>query len=385
MKKPKPIKLSNSVVKGLPIPDKNDQIQGDTAITGLKVRVTKNGTKTFYLYYKFDGKNRKYRIGKFGDIGVPEARDVAKKLHARIELGEDPQETLLADRKQQKVEKASKLKTFLDEKYYPHAEKHQKSPRRTKQILTSNFDHLMNKLMDQITPWLMDKWQKERIAKGIKPSTINRATTAIKAVLNKAVEWGIIKENPLGKRKRLKVDTRGVVRWLSEDEEKRLYEALSTRTGHLPVIVTLLLNTGARPKELFTLRWEEVDLVKKQVTFQAAFTKSGQTRTVPLNTLAVEVLTEWQNESDGEWVFPGNVKDSHITTIQKGWGKLLKDAKITKFRLYDCRHTFASKLVMNGVDLYTVSELLGHSSTQMTQIYAHLSSDHLSKAVAVLG
>ena len=171
-KKPKPVKLSNSVVKSLPIPEKYDKVQGDTVITGLKVRITKNGTKTFYLYYKFDGINRKYRIGKFGDIGVPEARDVAKKLHARIELNEDPQGTLQSEKKQQKVEKASKLKTFLDEKYYPHAEKHQKSPGRTKQILTANFPHLMNKRMDQITPWLMDKWQKERLDKGIKPSTI---------------------------------------------------------------------------------------------------------------------------------------------------------------------------------------------------------------------
>lgn len=201
----KPIKLTNAIVKGLPIPDKGDLVQGDSVITGLKVRIIKTGTRTFYLYYKFDGKNRKYRIGKFGDIGVPEAREVSKKLQARIALGEDPQETLRSEKKQRKVERASKIKTFLNEKYFPYAEEHQKTPGRTKQILNTNFGYLMDKQLDQITPWIMDKWQKDRLAKGIKPSTINRATTAIKAVLNKAVEWKIIRENPLGKRKRLKV------------------------------------------------------------------------------------------------------------------------------------------------------------------------------------
>ena len=74
-------------------------------------------------------------------------------------------------------------KNMLDEKYYPYAEEHQKAPWRTKQILKANFSHLMNKRMDQITPWIMDKWQKEQLERGISPSTINRATTTIKAVL----------------------------------------------------------------------------------------------------------------------------------------------------------------------------------------------------------
>lgn len=386
MKKPTPKKLSNSVVKNLPVPEKYDHVQGDSEITGLKVRVTKNGTKTFYLYYKFGGRSRKYRIGKFGDIGVPEARDVAKKLHARIELGEDPQETLQTEKKRQKVEKASKLSTFLVEHYYPYAEKHQKAPWRTRQILEDNFEHLMDKRLDQITPWLMDKWQKKQLDRDIKPSTINRATTAIKAVLNKGVEWGIIKENPLGKRKRLKVDDGKRVRFLDADEEKRLYEALATRTGHLPVIVKVMLNTGARPGEVLTLRWRMVDFIGKQVTFDAAFTKTSKTRVVPLNKAALKTLKKWQKASDGEgeWVFPGG-DGKHITTIQKGFNKLLMDAKIDNFTPRDCRHVFASNLVMSGIDLYTVSELLGHSSIEMTKIYAHLSSDHLSKAVAVLG
>lgn len=385
MKKPTPMKLSNSVVKDLPTPERHDLIQGDTSITGLKVRVTRTGTKTFYLYYKHKstGKQRKYRIGKFGDIGVPEAREAAKRLHARIELGEDPQGELLTNRQQQKAEKASKLRTFLEEKYYPYAERHQKAHWRTKQILTANFDFLMEKRMDQITPWLMDKWQREQLHRGIKPSTINRATTAIKAVLNKAVEWDVIKASPLGRRKRLKVDGRGVVRWLSDEEEKRLYKVLATRKGHLPVIVTVLLNTGARPKEAFTLKWEDVDFQRREITLHAAFTKTGQTRRVPLNDAATAVLKKWKEESGSDWVFPGD-DGEHITTINKGWKKVLKDAGITNFRLYDCRHTFASKLVMRGVDLYTVAELLGHSSIEMTKVYAHLSQDHLSQAVSVL-
>jgi site-specific recombinase XerD len=66
------------------------------------------------------------------------------------------------------------------------------------------------------------------------------------------------------------------------------------------------------------------------------------------------------------------------------WDKLLKEAGIKDFRLYDLRHNFASQLVMRGVDIYTVSKLLGHSKVEMTKVYAHLSDDHLQLAVNAL-
>ena len=389
-------KLSNSFV-GKIAHLTTEQEFSDSEISGLKLRVSKNGTKTFYQFYKFDGRRRKYRIGKFGDIGVPAARDVARKIKAEIALGNDPQGERITKRKQVKANRAAKLSVFLEENYFPYADRHHKAPHRTKQIINCNFEGFKNKRMDQITPWILDRWRQDKLKAGIKPSTINRAISTIKAVLSKAEEWGFINKNLLRGYKQLKLDNKGVVRYLSADEEKRLYQALKKRQDksgivgqykdHLEPIISLLINTGARPKEVFTLKWGMVNFVRKDVTYQAAFTKTGQTRTIPLNAKVLEVLKKWKKQSNSDWVFPnetGNGERPHIVSLQKSWTNLRQEAKLVNFRLYDFRHTFASKLVMKGVSIYAVSELLGHTDTKMTQIYAHLSQEHLADAVKVL-
>jgi len=388
----KPINLTNAWIKNAKPPEKYDSIQGDSKIKGLKIRITKKGTKTFYFFYKAKktGRQGKYRIGAFGDIGVPEARKIAENLAAEVRLGGDPQAEKVATRKQRQEKKKKAeddknavLSAFLKEKYYPWAKGHQKSFKNTKYLLEHNFQLLYSKRMDKITIWDIEKWQKQKLDNGIQRSTINRAVTALKAVLNKAVELNIIDSNPIAARKGKKPDKKGVIRWLSEDEEKRLYKALSKRTGHLPVIITLLLNTGARPGEIFTLRWENVDLDNRSITLDAAFTKTGQTRYIPLNDTAFDALSNW--ESEGEWVFPGVKAKTHIVSIQRGWNLIKKEATITNFRLYDLRHSFASKLVRNGVSIYEVAELLGHSAVEMTKIYAHLDDRTLRNAVAKVG
>ena len=393
MKTPhKPINLTNSWISNAKASTKFDSIQGDSKVPGLKIRITKKGTKTFYYFYKTKaGRQGKYRIGRYGDMGVPEARKIAENLAAEVRLGGDPQAEKVEARKQHKEEKKkavndrlAKLGVFLEEEYYPWAEAQQKrSLNHTKTLMKRNFGFLNSTHMNQITPWSIDKWQKSQLDKGIQPTTINRALSALIATLNKAVERKVISENPLAGRKAIKTDKKGVIRWLTEDEEKRLYKAISKRTGHLPVIITLLLNTGARPGEIFTLRWENVDLENKSITLEAAFTKTGQTRYIPLNDTAFNALSNW--ESDGEWVFPGMYADTHIVSIQKGWRLTKQEAKITNLRLYDLRHSFASKLVRNGVSIYEVAELLGHSAVEMTKIYAHLDDQTLRNAVAKVG
>jgi len=83
-------------------------------------------------------------------------------------------------------------------------------------------------------------------------------------------------------------------------------------------------------------------------------------------------------------VFPSPVTKRRFVSIKKAWGELCKKAKISDFKLHDCRHHFASRMVMSGVDLYTLSEILGHHSITMTQRYAHLAPEHKLEAVRCL-
>jgi len=204
--------------------------------------------------------------------------------------------------------------------------------------------------------------------------------------------------NPIGKVKPLGTDKRGVVRYLSEEEEQRFREAMRARDArwreqgkgmdgrfvdHLEPLLLLLRLTGARPGELFKLAWTDVNLERAMVTLRGTTTKTLQTRHVPLCKEAVGILTDWcgQTGADG-LVFP-NDKDGPLVSINKGWHRIRTDAELENFRLYDLRHSFASTLVMRGVDLLTVKELLGHSSYEMTLKYAHLAPEHKSAAVAV--
>jgi integrase len=150
-------------------------------------------------------------------------------------------------------------------------------------------------------------------------------------------------------------------------------------------LVLVALNTGLRRGELLQPQWRDVDLVRKNSTVRGEGAKTGQTRHVPLNTEVVAVLKKWKSsDAEPDWcVFSGNTTTTPLTEARKAWATVLAKAKIRSFRFHDLRHTFASKLVMAGVDLNTVRELLGHKKISMTLQYAHL-AEHKAAAVEKL-
>jgi integrase len=215
--------------------------------------------------------------------------------------------------------------------------------------------------------------------------------------------------------RRSRVDSSATVRYLAPDEDKRLRDTLDAReakrrddrdkfnawrrergykefptlgafTDHLKPMVLIALNTGCRRGELFNLKWTDINFVGRILTVAGATAKSGKTRHIPLNDEAFTVLQAWHGQCKGksELVFP-SYDGERMDNISTSWERLIGDAKIENFRFHDCRHDFASKLVMAGVDLNTVRELLGHSDIKMTLRYAHLAPQKLAAAVATLG
>jgi integrase len=154
---------------------------------------------------------------------------------------------------------------------------------------------------------------------------------------------------------------------------------------HLKPLVILSLNTGMRRGELFALTWDSVDLAAGRITVHGSTAKSGTTRHIPLNAEALATLRGWRDQTGAATglIFPARSGEA-LTHVRRAWESVLRAAGITRFRWHDQRHTFASKLVMAGVDLNTVRELLGHSDYAMTQRYAHLAPEHKAAAVAKL-
>jgi hypothetical protein len=148
-------------------------------------------------------------------------------------------------------------------------------------------------------------------------------------------------------------------------------------------LMTLALNTGMRQGELLKLKWDNLDLDRGSITIIQS--KTLRRKTIAINEPAREALNWLQENRYGELLFMWPWGDPiGKVTVYDAFKKACSAAGITDFRFHDLRHTFASHLVMAGVDLVTVKELLGHKTIAMTNRYTHLAQEHKAQAVAKL-
>ncbi len=216
------------------------------------------------------------------------------------------------------------------------------------------------------------------------PATVNRYMAILSHVYTTAMkEWGWVEENPLRKVTKMK-EPRGRVRFLSDDERKKLLDACKMSDSPLLYIaVVLALSTGARRMEVLGLRWQDVDINRGIITLHE--TKNGERRVLPLTGHALELIKQHSKirQMNTDLVFPGkNLKDP--VDIRTPWETALKRAEIDDFRFHDLRHSAASYLAMNGASLAEIAEILGHKTLQMVKRYSHLSEAHTSRVVAAM-
>ncbi len=210
------------------------------------------------------------------------------------------------------------------------------------------------------------------------PATINRELGFLRHVFNVAIEDGKVDRNPV-RPKMFSRENNQRVRFLSEKEETELRTAIGE--AEWPV-VAVAINTGLRQAEQFHLQWEHVDFNVGILTIPRS--KHGETRRVPMNDTVREILRSRPSRLKSAYVFPSATGETPIDThnyMRRVFMPALEAAGIEGFRWHDLRHTFASRLVMKGVDLRTVQELLGHKTLVMTQRYSHLSPEHQLNAV----
>ncbi|KIF80900.1 site-specific integrase [Noviherbaspirillum autotrophicum] len=384
----------------------------DTELKGFTVRITPAGAITYAIRYTGkDGKQVRYSLGKnFPTTTVSDAREEARILLGKIAGGDNP-----AEEKKAKTKGKLTLFSFIDGEYGDHLRAHNRTAASIIDRLKKLFAEFGNKPLSEFDARTIDKWRAGRIKDGKKAATVNRDMNALKSLFSRAVDWRLIDEHPIKSIKRMEESGGKIVRFLTDDEEKRLRAALDARelrdregraranawratrhydllpaiddhhfVDHLKPAILLSLNTGIRQGELLTLRWSDVDLDLAILTVRDEAAKSNKTRHLPLNDEAKAALTQWKaQQPQTDLVFPGR-EGKRMTEVKTAWGKLLRDAQIENFRWHDMRHHFASRLVMAGVDLNTVRELLGHSDIKMTLRYAHLAPEHKAAAVQKL-
>lgn len=215
------------------------------------------------------------------------------------------------------------------------------------------------------------------------PATVNRYLQLAKAIMQKAVEWGYLSQHPLKALKLLKEPKRTVQFYNSE----QIQAILSNAEPGLKEMIQVLLYTGMRRSELTSLEWTDVDFANGLLNVQSKdgfHPKSYKARSIALAPNLLKVLEQLPHT--GRLVFDNGSGKAlcNPKTLTWHFKRLLLRAGVNFGSLHTLRHSFASHLVMAGVDLKTVQELLGHSHLAMTELYAHLSPEHRKKAVAKL-
>lgn len=224
---------------------------------------------------------------------------------------------------------------------------------------------------------------KSHTNKGAKAKTINFEINVLRTAFNLAIKWEYLKNNPTKGVMRLKITDSKAPRFLSKAECGRLLD--NSPECLYPIFFTFL-NSGMRKAELENLEWIDVDFKRKKIKIRRKSfwqPKTGE-REIPINNLLLELLKDLKKK---------NIRDSNFVFCDQNGNQLkikLRDHLIrianiagieNLTKIHSLRHTFASHLVMKGIDLPTVQKLMGHADIQTTMIYAHLAPDHLADAV----
>ncbi len=204
------------------------------------------------------------------------------------------------------------------------------------------------------------------------PNTVNRIMASLKTFLNFAVRRRYLAENPVRSIKRYRLPV-NPPRFLTKDEIREVLKG-AKKTDLYPCIATAIY-AGMRKSELFNLDWQDIDFSKNIITVQnkeGFTTKSRKFRVIPLHPALKAILISYKHDK-------GPCFDH--TNQRRIFRRIMQQTKLKDVGWHTMRHTFASQLVMAGVDIVTVSKLLGHSNIGTTMIYAHLTKDHEQGAI----
>jgi integrase len=208
---------------------------------------------------------------------------------------------------------------------------------------------------------------------------LNSYRSLLSSIFKYGVLHGHVKENPVSATKAFEKHE-GIVRYLTRDEEASLRGVIREENAEFEPEMDLFLNTGLRRHEARLLTWDKIDLDRGILTVPSD-TKTGR-RFIPINSAARAAIVQLHRQSEGSpYVCPHRGTNTNAIWM-RAW---LRKAGVLNFRpTHDFRHTFASRLVMAGVDLSTVQKFMGHADIQMTMRYAHLSPEHGKAAIEKL-
>jgi integrase len=374
-------RLTDKLVRATETPASGLRFVWDDALTGLGLRVTKAGAKSFVLRYVVAGRERMYTLARHPDLSVTAVREIATDIRGRIARGEDPMDARADARK------APTMRDLAADYLTQHAERNKRpgSVRDDKAMIEGIILPALGGLkVAEVTHGDVATLHASLKAT---PYRANRVLSLLSKMMNLAVQpWRLRPDNPAKGVARFPEERRE--RWLSTDELRRLCDALdgvpSQRTADA---IRLLMLTGARRAEVLTAEWDHIDFARERWIKPSAHTKQKKTEYVPLSAPALALLARLKEQAlpGARFVFPGDAEGKPLQEIRRTWLAACAKAGLEGVRLHDLRHTYASHLVSSGLSLEIVGRLLGHTQVATTKRYAHLADSPLREATERFG
>jgi len=307
-------------------------------------------------------------------------KKLAEKIYHKV-LGE------IAERRWfERLPGEEKTFTEMIAKYLKEHSVRNKAPKshdRDRQLANHLTRFFGDSILTEVTPRSISEYKVKRRDEGASPRTINYELALMSHAFNIAIkEWEWLKDNPVRKVSREKVNNI-IERWMTYEEEQKL---LNASIEWLRPILILGIETGLRQDELLNLKWSGVDLFRKTLTILEQ--KNEGKDTLPLSEKAMEILkarAKVRSINNDLVFFNGNGNRIDARDLLRAFYSATKKAKIENLRWHDAtRHTFATRLVQGGVDIYTVQKLGRWKNISMVMRYAHHYPESLRAGIEVL-
>ena len=348
------------------------------SIPGFMVTVSNvsPGKGCYMLRYKVSNQTKYIKIGRTYDISFADARKKAKELKSEIALGANPSQ------EKKDKEAVPTLTQFMETLYFPHVRTRKRTAAKDEEYYRLRLKAAFGKKrLNQITRREVQLFHSSLHDEGLAPATCNHYLKLLKRVFNLAIHWEILDgKNPACGIQQYR-ELNLVENYMDDEQLQRLLTVLQMDKNQAVCgIILFLLSTGARLNEALQAKWQFIDVDRRVWRIPATNSKSGKVRAVPLNDSALEVLSRQDTKDAFEHVFINGQTGKPYTTIQKVWNRLRTAAGLEHVRIHDLRHQYASMLVNSGRTLYEVQQILGHSTSKVTQRYSHLTTATLQSA-----
>lgn len=374
------IKLTDAKIRAFTTPEKRREVY-DEVVTGLILRITKTGYKSFAYRYWYHGKSKQITIGKYGDVSLAGARKIARDHKAAIHTGKDPLTEKQANREAQDVMPFRELSEIYDGIHLPTLRKSTQDYHKwaiSTKVLPAIGKKDVKSISQKDIVRLLDKIAIADDAQ----ATANKVRSRLHHMFEFAKGRGYVKKNPVSDTKPYEGGNNQRDRYYSADEIQQIWQAIEQLNEPVRSYMKIITLAGQRRTETHQMKWENIRY-ERDTDFEGwiweipkDLAKSGREHIVPLSRSAIEIIQDLKDRAgENPFVFASTVKDDipiGLKTIKRAV-KTIKEEGVSDFRPHDMRRTVATWLAKLGTPAQVVSKVLNHKTggggSLVTRIY----------------